>query len=1102
MKRFRPGKLFVGAAAAGAVLVLTVPGLDRTVFSIELQGGYHETLSLGSILLAVELVLFAWVLAGRKNLSGREKGGELPAKGLLQSAALAFILVTPIIFILYRSSLRDYFYWDDWRYLRYGYEIISVPTFNTIKEFFLRYSTGFLRPVGWVLIGLDFAAGGFDPRIYHVVSLLAHISVATVLAVLVLALSENRAGAIAAALLFALHPINVGQVVHIANRPYIICSFLYISSVLMHRLSINPPVRELRHIFGSPIFCRICAIFFFAAAMLTLETAVSLPLVVLLTDYLMGDRSERVSAKILRSIPYFVLLALYLSWRYLKFGPALGGYGIHTDFSAFEVLFRFLFVLPRALVLPLNELWIPSFEIVMGWIKPLSAVLIFLLLTRTFLRRNLLLYSVLFTVASALPVYNILGGNIEFLERSRDFYLPSAGFTIFLTALFFGKRERKPPWNIMQIVVPLSVAVFFWLGTKAGSREWGTYGMQSGEIVAGVDPGGYISGSFGADAKEFSSACKGREYGAPDFIPPFSHLYFIEFSPMASGFVDAYFRDWVHSQRMLKFYHFRNNLSWIDRDGQEQEFSLVDAALDTDSYFIGRSTERGGWEIINFYLAERLFFRSLVNEALKGGTTKQNRETRDTDSAVYLLECEDDPGQWLDNDRIEYTGEVFLNHEGEPGLRFGGHDNRFEFKVPAFSPLRFEHLSVEMAITADLGQALIDSADSQAPRNAFAELRWRDPRIPDYHVENRITFPIRVDGNFHEYTIPIAESPAWLLAPSVSEFTFYPYQEPSEIFIKDIHFIPYASGEQFDEAVMLSGFFDDIENLEILEEVIDSDWLYLAVPEKDGMKIRAFSRAIAGALQAIHTGEYAGADACIDEAAGIAGASTLPAKLALLAGISEAENMGDREKTISQARRALARFPEFFPFRLQLARFLVDAESLGRENPPQSSPREIAEGIEVLENIAKDRPAFYETHLILARLFNHLEEPDKAVREWRKVLELRPYGSLAEEAMDSIPAIEDPDARFTRHNGFAYIFKLPAEFSEFDDSNTERALDAVLFEDGTPLPYPHVLHHPSIQKTGYGRYGHSKERIIFSTTDNSDPNENGRKYYVKALPSS
>jgi len=62
---------------------------------------------------------------------------------------------------------------------------------------------------------------------------------------------------------------------------------------------------------------------------------------------------------------------------------------------------------------------------------------------------------------------------------------------------------------------------------------------------------------------------------------------------------------------------------------------------------------------------------------------------------------------------------------------------------------------------------------------------------------------------------------------------------------------------------------------------------------------------------------------------------------------------------------------------------------------------------------------------------------------------------------------------------------------------------AILTEGGKPLVAPHALH-SAILEQGNGRYSHwgtpQESAFIFSTSDNSDPRTNGRKYGIVARP--
>lgn len=73
---------------------------------------------------------------------------------------------------------------------------------------------------------------------------------------------------------------------------------------------------------------------------------------------------------------------------------------------------------------------------------------------------------------------------------------------------------------------------------------------------------------------------------------------------------------------------------------------------------------------------------------------------------------------------------------------------------------------------------------------------------------------------------------------------------------------------------------------------------------------------------------------------------------------------------------------------------------------------------------------------------------------------------------------------------------LPAASDFSDTEATPKRSPLKLIEDSTPLGPPHSVH-ADIFERGWGCYSHWSEWIYFATSDNSDPNENGRRYRIE-----
>lgn len=84
--------------------------------------------------------------------------------------------------------------------------------------------------------------------------------------------------------------------------------------------------------------------------------------------------------------------------------------------------------------------------------------------------------------------------------------------------------------------------------------------------------------------------------------------------------------------------------------------------------------------------------------------------------------------------------------------------------------------------------------------------------------------------------------------------------------------------------------------------------------------------------------------------------------------------------------------------------------------------------------------------------------------------------------------------------GWGWRLPLPAVFHAWvDDAGSPGMSRLLLLEDGVPLRRPHAPH-SEIRDYGLGAYSHWRQTLYFSTSDNSDPRENGRRYEIALAP--
>jgi hypothetical protein len=89
-------------------------------------------------------------------------------------------------------------------------------------------------------------------------------------------------------------------------------------------------------------------------------------------------------------------------------------------------------------------------------------------------------------------------------------------------------------------------------------------------------------------------------------------------------------------------------------------------------------------------------------------------------------------------------------------------------------------------------------------------------------------------------------------------------------------------------------------------------------------------------------------------------------------------------------------------------------------------------------------------------------------------------------------ALQGPFQKFA--SGFAYVAPAPSLNNRSDTPSDPTRSTAFICENGTALGPAHSSH-GDIDALGRGRFSHYfGNGFIFSTSDNSDPNKNGRSY--------
>lgn len=389
---------------------------------------------------------------------------------------------------LYLNTLGNAFVFDD------EPAIVANPLIRDLRNLPTIFLTDYwrdperglyYRPLTVASFAVNYALGGLNPLGYHLGNLLLHAGVTLLVYPLALRLHLDQPGAVAAALLFAVHPLHTEAVAAGVGRADLLAALFSLLSLLLY----------LRR---DPLPLSLGA---YLLALLSKENAIVLPAILLIAD--LGDPEATPSRGLLRRardlvtqrgmhryLPYVGVTALYLGVRSLVLGglqlpsPSyLDNPLAHTDpgtrlLTALVIVAKYLglFILPLHLSADYSYNAIP---LVTSAADPrfLVAALALGLLLLLMATGRALSFGILFFGLTLLPVANLLFP-VGTIMAERLLYLPSFGLSFMAGAVFswgFRAFGGKPLSGLTQRSLLLSFGVVLFLcslRTVLRNREW------------------------------------------------------------------------------------------------------------------------------------------------------------------------------------------------------------------------------------------------------------------------------------------------------------------------------------------------------------------------------------------------------------------------------------------------------------------------------------------------------------------------------------------------------------------------------------------------------------------------------------------------------
>jgi protein O-mannosyl-transferase len=382
----------------------------------------------------------------------------------LPAAALIAITIT-----IYAQSLGNGFVWDDEQIIVSNPETRDLSALGTVllspDEF-----PPYYRPLNRASYLIDYHLFGMDARGFHAVSLLIHATTVLALYALGRCVFETRAPAFAAALLLAIHPVNVEAVEFISGRNNLLALLFAILSVTLLIHGRRRP---------SPGLAIASGVAFFLG-MLSKESAfMALPFMAawLAFPKIWGDSRDR-QPRLAWLAPHAVALAIYLVARAVALGAVVGSAPSSVAGGGAGLVSRLVtnvYTVPRylALVLFPRDLAIfhvvpsswPVAALVIAWVLIGTTVAYFFVRPSTAATAGLIWFAL-----SLVPIANLVPVPTTSLIAERYFYAPAVGLWL-LVAEGLRRTALRIGWRA-TVAVAAVLAVALSVRTVQRARDW------------------------------------------------------------------------------------------------------------------------------------------------------------------------------------------------------------------------------------------------------------------------------------------------------------------------------------------------------------------------------------------------------------------------------------------------------------------------------------------------------------------------------------------------------------------------------------------------------------------------------------------------------
>jgi tetratricopeptide (TPR) repeat protein len=236
----------------------------------------------------------------QKQGKTRKGGGVKKGDKKLINHTFVWLLIIPLLGFSVYQSITNFglVNWDDKHYVKET-SMVQGVTWEHVKQMFTQKVLRSYNPLVLLSFAIDFEMSKLSPHWMHAVNLIFHLLNAILLFACMKKMKFRTEISGLIAILFVVHPLSTEAVVWVAGRKDMLYAFFFLLSWLFY-LRFTENNRRLNY---------FISITFFVFSLLSKVQAITLPFILIVSDYMLSGRISR--KQILEKIPFLILTIIF-----------------------------------------------------------------------------------------------------------------------------------------------------------------------------------------------------------------------------------------------------------------------------------------------------------------------------------------------------------------------------------------------------------------------------------------------------------------------------------------------------------------------------------------------------------------------------------------------------------------------------------------------------------------------------------------------------------------------------------------------------------------------------------------------------------------------